>query len=83
MRVIPYDTTGHKWNPYAVRGLRARLGITQRDLAGSLHVSLASVNRWERGITTPSPLAVTMLDLIDLTKILPPPPTSQVPDQCS
>lgn len=34
--------------------IRAKLNITQQELAGKLKVSFASVNRWENGKMTPS-----------------------------
>ena len=40
-----------------VRQVRSRLGISQEDLARALHVSYATVNRWENGQTSPSRLA--------------------------
>lgn len=40
-----------------VKMVRSRLGISQEDLARSLHVSYATVNRWENGQTSPSRLA--------------------------
>ncbi|WP_218943551.1 helix-turn-helix domain-containing protein [Exilibacterium tricleocarpae] len=40
-----------------VKTLRARLSLSQEDLAKALGVSFATVNRWENGKTTPSRLA--------------------------
>src|SRR5208282_1861573 len=40
-----------------IRGLRARVGLTQTQLADLLGVSFASVNRWENGQSRPSALA--------------------------
>jgi len=41
----------------SVKALRAKLGLSQEDLAKALGVSFASVNRWENGKTQPSKLA--------------------------
>jgi superfamily II DNA or RNA helicase/DNA-binding XRE family transcriptional regulator len=43
--------------PARIRQFRARLGLTQMELAARLGVSFATVNRWENGQTKPSPLA--------------------------
>jgi DNA-binding XRE family transcriptional regulator len=40
-----------------VRAIRKRLGWTQTRMAKKLHVSFATINRWENGWTTPSALA--------------------------
>ena len=43
--------------PVRIKQLRGRLGLTQVELAARLGVSFVTVNRWENGQTTPSPLA--------------------------
>lgn len=40
-----------------IRRLRARLNLTQQQLAELLHLSFATVNRWENRQNAPSPLA--------------------------
>ncbi len=40
-----------------IKQFRARLGLTQLELATRLGVSFATVNRWENGQTKPSPLS--------------------------
>lgn len=40
-----------------VRTLRLTLKLTQEQFASQLGVTFATVNRWERDKTTPSPLA--------------------------
>lgn len=40
-----------------LRKARARLGLTQEKLAARLGVTVPTVNRWENGRATPSPLA--------------------------
>ena len=44
-----------------IRTLRTRLGLTQEQLAANLGVSWATVQRWEKGKTKPSPLAEARL----------------------
>jgi DNA-binding transcriptional regulator YiaG len=53
---------------YDVRELRHRLGMTQERLAQYMGVSFATINRWERGRSKPSPLA--MQRLRDLERML-------------
>ena len=43
--------------PARIKQFRARLGLTQAELATRLGVSFATVNRWENGQTKPSPLS--------------------------
>ncbi len=40
-----------------VRELRARLGLTQEQMATRLGVTFPTINRWENGRAKPSPLA--------------------------
>ena len=40
-----------------LRAVRARLDLTQEQLADRLGVSFASVNRWEGGVNTPQKAA--------------------------
>ena len=46
-----------------VKEVRKQIGISQEDLAHSLGVSFATVNRWENAKTSPSKLARTQFDL--------------------
>ena len=39
--------------PPTIQAIRARLDLTQEQLAERLGVSFATVNRWEGGVTTP------------------------------
>jgi DNA-binding transcriptional regulator YiaG len=43
--------------PSAIRRLRAKLNISQTELAGILGVSFTSVNRWEKGHHQPTVIA--------------------------
>jgi len=40
-----------------IRELRAKLGLTQEQFAAKVGVTFSTVNRWESGRSTPSPLA--------------------------
>ena len=48
-----------------VKGLRRRLGLTQKQFAHRLGVTFASVNRWENGQVKPSPMARQKLEVLD------------------
>ncbi|MBP9024751.1 MAG: DUF3883 domain-containing protein [Phycisphaerae bacterium] len=48
-----------------IKQYRARLGLTQAELATRLGVSFATVNRWENGQTKPSPLSWQQLLRLD------------------
>jgi len=43
--------------PSAIRRLRAKLNISQTELAAMLGVSFTSVNRWEKGHHEPTVIA--------------------------
>jgi len=49
-----------------VRELRRRLGLTQEKFAARLGVTFPTINRWENGKATPSPLA--MKQIVDLVR---------------
>ena len=57
--IIPADYPAH------IKQYRARLGLTQVELAARLGVSFATVNRWENGQTKPSPLSWQQLLRMD------------------
>ena len=48
--------------PNAIRKLRAKLNISQQELADMLGVSFPSVNRWENGHYEPTIIAKVKLD---------------------
>src|SRR5688572_21033520 len=58
-RKVPDDFAGQ------TKRLRQRLGLTQAELASRLGLSFATVNRWENGQSTPSPLAWFQLLKLD------------------
>ena len=45
-----------------IRELRAKLGLTQEKFAATLGVTWSTVNRWENGRGSPSPLAVRRIE---------------------
>ena len=44
-----------------IREVRGRLGLTQEKFAARLGVTLPTINRWENGRASPSPLAMRNL----------------------
>ena len=56
--------------PFLIVTLRKRLGLSQEKLAAQLGVSFQTVNRWERGHTKPSQLALHAIEqkLIDMER---------------
>ena len=53
--------TEHAAIPPTLQAIRARLDLTQEQLAERLGVSFATVNRWEGGVTTPQRAARTAI----------------------
>lgn len=49
----------------AIRELRERLGMTQRDMAERVQCAEKSLSRWENGRGFPSPLVNTLLRLLE------------------
>jgi putative transcriptional regulator len=47
--------------PSALVEMRHRLSLSQEDLARELGVSFVTVNRWEKGHSKPSKLAMTQV----------------------
>lgn len=48
--------------PALVKDVRSQLGLSQEDLAHTIGVSFATVNRWENAKTSPSRLARRQFD---------------------
>lgn len=44
-------------NPYSIKCLRLKLGLTQEQFARKLGVTFVTINRWENKVTSPSPMA--------------------------
>ena len=45
-----------------IRGLRAKLGLTQEQFAAKVGVTFSTVNRWENDRGKPSPLAMRRIE---------------------
>ena len=48
-----------------IKSLRKKLKVTQEGLARKIGVSWSTVNRWEREIGKPSPLALQKLEELE------------------
>lgn len=46
-----------------VQALRKRLNLSQEKFAAYLGVSFQTINRWEKGRATPSPMAIKLIEL--------------------
>jgi putative transcriptional regulator len=51
--------------PEQIKSFRIRMGMTQAKLAHILGVQQATLNRWEKGHSKPSPLALKRLEEYD------------------
>ncbi len=60
-------------NPEDIKRVRLRLGWSQERFARELGVSFSTVNRWERGRTSPSPMALKVIKGLDNANPPPPP----------
>ncbi|MDT9180117.1 MAG: helix-turn-helix domain-containing protein [Limnospira sp. PMC 1291.21] len=49
--------------PELINILRKRMNLSQEKFAARLGVSFQTVNRWEKGRATPSPMAMTLIEL--------------------
>jgi len=55
-----------------IRVLRARLGLTQEELAHAVGLTVSTLNRWENGHAQPSPLAWRALAALATAHGIPP-----------
>ena len=58
------NSESRDWNADAVRELRNRMGLTQRQLARRLGVRQQTVSEWETGIYAPRGASVTLLRMV-------------------
>ncbi|MBD0269600.1 MAG: helix-turn-helix transcriptional regulator [Cyanobacteria bacterium Co-bin8] len=56
------STTKSLQTAHLVRGLRQHLNLSQEKFAAKLGVSFKTVNRWEKGHTEPSPMALKLIE---------------------
>ncbi|MBW4480023.1 MAG: helix-turn-helix domain-containing protein [Tolypothrix brevis GSE-NOS-MK-07-07A] len=45
-----------------IRDLRLLAGLTQEQFAATLGVTYTTINRWENGRSTPSPMAMKLIE---------------------
>jgi DNA-binding transcriptional regulator YiaG len=48
-----------------IRQIRQRLGVSQRDFAEMLNVSVSAVRSWEQGLRTPDGASLRLLDIAE------------------
>ena len=48
--------------PKMIRKLRTALGLAQEQFAAKVGVTYSTINRWENGKSTPSPLAMLRIE---------------------
>ena len=58
----------NKMNAEQIKQLRLRLGLTQEQFAHLVGMAFATINKWERGKTKPSPLAEKALKRLYASK---------------
>ncbi len=51
--------------PEEIKALRVGLGLTQERFAALLGISFSTVNRWEKGVSKPSSLAIHRMKEIE------------------
>jgi type I restriction enzyme M protein len=56
------DVSSEIWTPEAIKALRKKMDLTQKQLANRLGVHPGTVTRWETGSFEPSALAYDKLD---------------------
>lgn len=54
------------WSAGGIMALRVRLKLTQEAFAVLLGVRTETVNRWERGVSTPRGLSAAALDRVSI-----------------
>jgi len=59
-------TMDNEMDPARIKRIRLSLGWSQERLARELGVSFSTVNRWERGRTSPSPMAIKGIKKLDM-----------------
>lgn len=47
--------------PKEIKELRVKLGISQQAFSNAVGVTVGTVNRWERGLCKPSPIAFNII----------------------
>ena len=53
-----------RWDRQHIRGLRAHLGLTQRELADRLGTRQQTISEWEQGMYRPRGASSTLLSIV-------------------
>lgn len=67
--------------PDAIKDLRKKLKLTQKQLAKICHVDSLTLGRWENGLHRPSPLALRQLKRL-IKKVSLPPNNKSIKGKC-
>jgi len=54
-----------RWSPQEIKGLRKRLGLTQKQFSEKIGVHNVTIIRWEKDQAKPNGLALSRLDELD------------------
>lgn len=54
-----------KWTAGKIQGLRHAMGLTQQQFAEKFRVNLATVKKWEQGLSPPIGPATVLLDQLE------------------
>lgn len=54
----------HEFTAVDVKGLRAKVGMSQNEFASAFGISVATLRHWERGDRTPQGPALVLLNVV-------------------
>lgn len=59
-----YQVNQRQWDSQRIQSLRHHLGLTQRQLAGTLGIRQQTISEWETGMYQPRGASSTLLSII-------------------
>jgi putative transcriptional regulator len=54
----------HEFTPMDVKGIRAKMGMSQNEFASAFGISVSTLRHWERGDRTPHGPALVLLNVV-------------------
>ena len=54
----------HEFTPMDVKGIRAKVGMSQNEFASAFGISVSTLRHWERGDRTPHGPALVLLNVV-------------------
>ena len=54
----------HEFTPLDVKGIRAKIGMSQNEFASAFGISVSTLRHWERGDRTPQGPALVLLNVV-------------------